>query len=344
MPRARSGAAGFLLRRLQGREGGGIGHRKGKRGLRRGVPRGQEARARREDLALGRSLRGRIRGRFQARHGDLRLGRALGLRRGPLRGRLRERQAQRLRRLRLGERRQLRRAVEGRRGGGARDADDDREIPRDERVARRHGEARRRAVPRIDRGSRGRGMDRGRNARRRPGRAQGQGAGHPARRETALRGRDASRRGRCRLGRSAQLDSMQMTPAYRYRRIWFLLGWGMVVTVVVLSLIPLDVDLGGNRDKLAHFAAYGGLSFWFGMLIDGRGRELRVAAAFALLGVALEFLQGLTDYRTFEIADMIANATGAALGWGLAQTPLRNVLDWMERLIAAVSRGRGPGP
>ena len=132
--------------------------------------------------------------------------------------------------------------------------------------------------------------------------------------------------------------------AYRYRRIWFLLGWAMVVTVVVLSLIPLDVDLGNNRDKLAHFAAYGGLSFWFGMLIDGRGRELRVAAAFALLGVALEFLQGLTDYRTFEIADMIANATGAALGWGLAQTPLAKALAWFERLIAAVSRGRGPGP
>ena len=134
-----------------------------------------------------------------------------------------------------------------------------------------------------------------------------------------------------------------MTPAYRYRRIWFLIGWGMVVSVVVLSLIPLEVDLGEGRDKLAHFAAYGGLSFWFGMLIDGRGRELRVAVAFALLGVALEFLQRLTDYRTFEIADMIANATGAALGWGLAQTPLRNVLDWMERLIVAVSRGRGPG-
>ena len=117
----------------------------------------------------------------------------------------------------------------------------------------------------------------------------------------------------------------------------------MVAAVVVLSLIPLDVDLGGNRDKLAHFAAYGGLSFWFGMLIEGRGRELRIAVAFALLGVALEFLQGLTDYRTFEIADMIANATGAALGWGLAQTPLRNVLDWMERLIAAMSRSRGSG-
>ena len=127
-----------------------------------------------------------------------------------------------------------------------------------------------------------------------------------------------------------------MTPAYRYRRIWFVLGWGMIAAVIVLSLIPLEVDLGNNRDKLAHFAAYGGLSFWFGMLIEGRGRELRIAAAFALLGVALEFLQGLTDYRTFEIADMIANGLGAALGWGLAQTPLRNGLEWVERWIGAV--------
>src|SRR5256885_1505193 len=342
MPGARSGAARFLFRRLRERQGGRAGHGPGTRGLRRGIPPGQEARPRREDLALGRSLPGRFRERLQARHGGLHLGRALRLRRGPLRGRLRERQAQRLRRLLVGERRQLRRAVEGGRGGGARDADDDRKIPGDERVAGRHGKARRRAVPRVDRGTRDRGMDRGRNARGRPERAQGPGAGHQARRETGVRGRDAARPRRRRLGRSAQLDSLQVTPAYRYRRIWFLLGWGMVVAVVVLSLIPLEVDLGHGRDKLAHLAAYSGLSFWFGMLIEGRGRELRIAAAFALLGVALEFLQGLTDYRTFEIADMVANATGAALGWGLAQTPLKGVLGWMERLIAAASRGRAP--
>jgi len=137
-------------------------------------------------------------------------------------------------------------------------------------------------------------------------------------------------------------EPVPVTPAYRYRRIWFLLGWGMVAAVVVLSLIPLEVDLGHGRDKLAHFAAYGGLSFWFGMLVEGRGRELGIAVAFAALGVALEFLQELTDYRTFEVADMIANATGAALGWGVAQTPLRNVLGWAERLIAAASPGRAP--
>ena len=122
----------------------------------------------------------------------------------------------------------------------------------------------------------------------------------------------------------------------RHRRIWFVLGWGMVATVVVLSLIPLDVDLGEGRDKVAHFVAYGSLSFWFGMLFEGRGRQLLAAVGFAAMGVAIEFLQGLTDYRTFDVFDMLANAIGAAIGFGLAQTPLRNALSWVENLFEIV--------
>jgi len=134
-------------------------------------------------------------------------------------------------------------------------------------------------------------------------------------------------------------DSVQLNPpSLRYRRIWILLAWGMVVAVVALSLIPVEVDLGEGRDKVAHFLAYGSLTLGFGMLFGGRARQLRIALAFAAMGVAIEFLQGLTDYRTFEIADMIANAFGAALGWGLAQTPLGNGLEWVERLIGAVLR------
>ena len=135
------------------------------------------------------------------------------------------------------------------------------------------------------------------------------------------------------------MDSVQLNPpSLRYRRIWLLLAWGMVASVVVLSLIPVEVDLGEGRDKVAHFLAYGSLSLGFGMLFGGRARQLGIALAFAAMGVALECLQGLTDYRTFEIADMIANAIGAALGWGLAQTPLRNGLEWVERLLDALSR------
>jgi len=127
---------------------------------------------------------------------------------------------------------------------------------------------------------------------------------------------------------------------YRYRRIWLLLGWGMVAAIIVLSLIPVEVDLGEDRDKLAHFVVYGGLSFWFGMIFVGRGLQLGIAAAFAAMGVALEFLQGLTDYRSLEVADMIANTVGAGLGWCLVQTPLKSALTLAERWIVAVAEKR----
>jgi len=112
----------------------------------------------------------------------------------------------------------------------------------------------------------------------------------------------------------------------------------MVAAVVVLSLIPVEVDLGEDSDKLAHFLAYGSLSLWFGMIFTGTSRQLGITVAIVALGVVLEFLQGLTGYRTFSIADMIANALGAVLGWGLAQTPLKNGLVWIERRIDALAQ------
>jgi VanZ family protein len=130
---------------------------------------------------------------------------------------------------------------------------------------------------------------------------------------------------------------MQLKPP-AYRRIWLLLGWGMVFSVVVLSLIPVEVDLSEGRDKVAHFIAYGSMTFWFAMLFPGWRRQVGVALAFAAMGVAIEYLQRMTGYRTFEVADMAANGIGAALGWALALTPLGNALDWTERLLAQLAR------
>lgn len=126
----------------------------------------------------------------------------------------------------------------------------------------------------------------------------------------------------------------------RHRRIWLLLGWGMVFSVFVLSLIPLDVDLRENRDKVAHFIAYGSMTFWFAMLFEGRLRQVAIAIAFGAMGVGIEFLQGMTDYRSFDVADMMANGIGAAIGWGFAQTPLGNALDWAERWVGLLVRDK----
>jgi uncharacterized protein YfiM (DUF2279 family) len=128
----------------------------------------------------------------------------------------------------------------------------------------------------------------------------------------------------------------QPEPQYRFAHIWFLLGWGMVLTVFVLSLVPIDVDLGRGSDKLEHFFAYAVLSFWFGLLHHRRRGQLGFTLGFIGMGVVIEFLQGLTDYRDFEIADMVADAIGAFVGLALLQTPLRNTLAWTERFLNSI--------
>jgi glycopeptide antibiotics resistance protein len=75
--------------------------------------------------------------------------------------------------------------------------------------------------------------------------------------------------------------------------------------------------------------------FWFGMLASSARARLGWASAFAALGVALEYAQGLTGYRTFDVVDMAANTAGVALGWLAAVTPAGRLLAWVERRISA---------
>ena len=125
---------------------------------------------------------------------------------------------------------------------------------------------------------------------------------------------------------------------YRRYRLWLIIGWGMTAAVIVLSLSPVPFDVPEGNDTIGHFTAYASLSFWFGMLNAGPRRQLGIAAAFALMGVGLEFLQGLTDYRSFEVADMVANTFGALLGFAFLQTPLRSALAWVERFLESLER------
>jgi VanZ family protein len=113
----------------------------------------------------------------------------------------------------------------------------------------------------------------------------------------------------------------------RLRTLWLAIGWAMVVTVILLSLIPLEADLSEGKDKWSHFVAYGLMTFWFCLLYFKQGQW---AAAFIAMGIVIEVLQSYTGYRSFEYADMVADAIGVLLGWFLAQTPLRSLLQWLE--------------
>ena len=105
------------------------------------------------------------------------------------------------------------------------------------------------------------------------------------------------------------------------RRLQLAGGWLFAAAIVALSLMPapreIDVPHG---DKLGHMAAYCLLTFWFCWLYPAWKTRSAYAAGWIAMGVALEFAQGATGYRSFELADMAANSLGVLLGWGISAT------------------------
>jgi VanZ family protein len=94
-------------------------------------------------------------------------------------------------------------------------------------------------------------------------------------------------------------------------------AWGVLAAIVVLSVMPSPPSADfESSDKVGHLAAYGVLMLSFSLLYEKRRAPM--AAAFIGVGVALEFVQGALGYRSFEVADMAANALGVLLGWGAA--------------------------
>ena len=71
------------------------------------------------------------------------------------------------------------------------------------------------------------------------------------------------------------------------------------------------------NDKTLHFTAYAVLAFLpvFGFKLRS---GIPLAASMILLGVVLELAQRLVPFRSFEIADMMANAMGVLAGMVLA--------------------------
>lgn len=128
--------------------------------------------------------------------------------------------------------------------------------------------------------------------------------------------------------------------ALRLRPLWLALGWALAAAIVWLSLTPsppkIDLEQG---DKLGHLASYAALMFWFCQLYATRGVRLAYAACFTLMGVALEFAQGALGARSFEIADMLANAAGVALGWTFALGARGSLFLRIERALSASLRG-----
>jgi VanZ family protein len=105
------------------------------------------------------------------------------------------------------------------------------------------------------------------------------------------------------------------------RRLWVAIGWFGVVLLIFLSLIPqppeIPIDQG---DKFGHAFAYAMLMYWWAQLLPAASQRVRVATALLALGIAIEYVQGWTGWRSFDYYDMLADAIGIAFGW-LAAAP-----------------------
>lgn len=118
----------------------------------------------------------------------------------------------------------------------------------------------------------------------------------------------------------------------RFIRIWLAIGFLLVGVVCFLTLTPSPPDMGDfpESDKIGHFIAYSFMMLWFGFIYLRGKRYMRVGLAFIVLGIVLELIQGMLDYRSFSTLDMGANACGVMIGWLLARTRLAETLVYVE--------------
>jgi len=119
----------------------------------------------------------------------------------------------------------------------------------------------------------------------------------------------------------------------RYFKLWWLIGWLLIVTVCYLSLAPIppEFDIKFKYvDKLEHFLTYLLLTGWFSQLYQTKQSRLFYLVFFILMGMLLEVLQGLGTVRVFEYSDMLANSAGVLMALLITKGKLKNIIRAFE--------------
>lgn len=117
----------------------------------------------------------------------------------------------------------------------------------------------------------------------------------------------------------------------RLKPLWFGLIYMLLLIITVLSLIPTGNSSNlGNIDKLAHFLAYAVLSTGFSLVVQQRKSLWWIFFGLNGYGLLMEYLQGLTGYRTADINDAIANGIGVITGLFTYFSPLRGLLQRID--------------
>jgi VanZ family protein len=112
---------------------------------------------------------------------------------------------------------------------------------------------------------------------------------------------------------------MKTVTKFTLLRFWRIVGWFGLVLLLYLSLTPYPPQIPIEQgDKYGHALAYSVLMYWWAQLLTSPGRRLGLGVALVALGIAIEYLQRWSGWRTFEYFDMLADAAGVAIGWAIA--------------------------
>ena len=104
---------------------------------------------------------------------------------------------------------------------------------------------------------------------------------------------------------------------------WTAVGWTIIIFILMI-LPPGSLPNRGifgvpNLDKLVHMVMFGGFVwFWYySRNGDGKTKGLlfRLVLLSAVYGISMEFVQENFTERNFDIWDIVADISGAALVW-----------------------------
>ena len=110
-----------------------------------------------------------------------------------------------------------------------------------------------------------------------------------------------------------------------------------MILVLSSTLLPLGGrSMMGFGDKVAHFLAFFILMIWFSGVFRVR---LTPWVALGLLGfgILIEIIQSRLPYRSAELADVMFNAGGILLAWGLAAAGIGRWMTFLESQLPVKS-------
>ena len=110
---------------------------------------------------------------------------------------------------------------------------------------------------------------------------------------------------------------LQIIPRHQSLFFQTVLGFSLVV-ILYLATVPLNQPLpGGLSDKFWHGLCFVYLAFLGDNAFPERSLFQWTFAPLFLYGVLIEIIQFFIPYRSFSLADMVADALGLAVYGGL---------------------------